>query len=56
MEELNELLQQRRAKVDSYQDAGINPFANDFVVTHNAQQVLEAHADDDKQKLEEDFA
>ncbi|MDX2494255.1 MAG: lysine--tRNA ligase [Desulfuromusa sp.] len=53
MEELNELLQQRRAKVESYQAAGINPFANDFVVTHNSQQVLDAHATDDKQKLEE---
>ena len=39
MEELNELLQQRRDKVESYQAAGVDPFANDFVVTHNAQQV-----------------
>ncbi len=53
MEELNELLQQRRAKVESYQADGINPFANDFVVTHNALQILEVHASDDKQKLEE---
>ena len=53
MEELNELLQQRRAKVKIYEAAGVNPFANDFTVTHNAQQVLEAHAADDKQKLEE---
>ena len=53
MEELNELLQQRRAKVESYQADGINPFANDFVVTHTAQQILDAHAVDDKQALEE---
>ena len=53
MEELNELLQQRRAKVESYQADGINPFANDFVVTHTAQQILDAHAVDDKQTLEE---
>ena len=53
MEELNELLQQRRAKVESYQADGINPFANDFVVTHTAQQIIDAHAVDDKQKLEE---
>ncbi len=52
MEELNELLQQRRAKVESYKAAGINPFANDFKVTHNALQILEAHTVDDKQKLE----
>jgi len=53
MEELNELLQQRRAKVESYQVAGVNPFANDFAVTHNSRQVLDAHAADNKQKLEE---
>lgn len=53
MEELNELLQQRRAKVENYQADGINPFANDFVVTHTAQQILDAHAVDDKQTLEE---
>ncbi|MCF6264914.1 MAG: lysine--tRNA ligase [Desulfuromusa sp.] len=53
MEELNELLQQRRAKIESYQAAGVNPFANDFAVTHNALQVLSAHVDDDKLKLEE---
>jgi len=52
MEEQNELLQQRRAKVTSFLDAGINPFANDFSVTHNARQIHETHAADDKQKLE----
>ncbi|MCK5826088.1 MAG: lysine--tRNA ligase [Desulfuromusa sp.] len=52
MAEFNELLQQRRAKVESYQADGINPFANDFVVKHTAQQVLDAHAADDKLKLE----
>ncbi len=53
MEELNELLQQRRAKVDAFRDAGINPFANDFKVTHTTAQVVEAHSADDKDKLEE---
>ena len=52
MEELNELLQQRRAKVDSYREAGVNPFANDFKVTHTSGQVTEAHAADDRDKLE----
>ncbi|MCK4691461.1 MAG: lysine--tRNA ligase, partial [Desulfuromonadales bacterium] len=52
MEELNELLQQRRAKVDSYREAGVNPFANDFKVTHTSGQVTAAHAADDKDKLE----
>jgi len=52
MEELNELLQQRRAKLTSYQDAGVNPFANDFKVTDTAAAILAAHADDDQQVLE----
>lgn len=52
MEELNELLQQRRAKIDSFEAAGLNPFANDFKVTHTAEQILAAHLNDDKDKLE----
>jgi lysyl-tRNA synthetase class 2 len=52
MEQLNELLQQRQAKVAGYQAAGINPFANDFKVSQNARQVLDAHQADDTQKLE----
>ncbi|HEY5674561.1 MAG TPA: lysine--tRNA ligase [Malonomonas sp.] len=52
MEERNELLQQRRAKIDSYQQAGVNPFANDFKVTDSTAKVVEQHAADDQQKLE----
>ena len=53
MEELNELLQQRRAKVENYQAAGVNPFANDFRVAHSAAEILRLHAADDKQALED---
>ncbi len=53
MEELNELLQQRRAKIEAYQQAGVNPFANDFKVTSSSAQVVEQHAADDKEKLED---
>lgn len=52
MEDLNDLLIQRRRKVADYQGAGVNPFANDFRVTATAQQVLTRHQDDDKQQLE----
>lgn len=52
MEELNELLQQRRAKIDSFEAAGLNPFANDFKVSHTTAQILDVHKDDDKDKLE----
>ena len=52
MEELNELLKQRRAKLDELREQGINPFANDFKTTHVADDVHKAHADDDKDALE----
>ncbi len=52
MEELNELLQQRRAKIATFEAAGINPFANDFSVAHTSTQIHEAHSGDDKAKLE----
>ena len=53
MDDLNDLLQQRRGKVADYQRAGVNPFANDFRVTATAQEILTRHQDDDKQQLEE---
>lgn len=52
MEELNELQQQRRVKIENFQAEGLNPFANDFDVTHAALQVIKAHQADDKEKLE----
>lgn len=52
MEELNDLLLQRRAKLTEFREQGINPFANDFSVTHTAEQVLAAHIDDDAATLE----
>ncbi len=52
MEELNDLLQQRRDKIETFQAAGVNPFANDFTVTDTALKIHEAHRADDKDKLE----
>ncbi len=52
MEELNDILLQRRAKVDEFREQGINPFANDFIVSHDAAQVKEAHAEHDAAALE----
>ncbi|MDO9079644.1 MAG: OB-fold nucleic acid binding domain-containing protein, partial [Desulfuromonadales bacterium] len=52
MEELNDLLLQRRAKLAEFRDQGINPFANDFSVTHTAEQFLGAHIDDDAAALD----
>lgn len=56
MEELNDLLRQRRAKIDDYRESGINPFANDFKVSHTTAQVAELHIDDDAEALEENSA
>ncbi len=52
MEELNELLKQRRAKLDDLREQGTNPFANDFKTTHVTTDVHEAHASDNKETLE----
>jgi len=52
MEELNDLLLQRRAKVNELRDSGVNPYANGFIVTHTAEQVQLAHAADDAAALE----
>ena len=52
MEELNELLKQRWAKMDELREQGTNPFANDFTTTHVATDVHAAHAGDSKEALE----
>lgn len=52
MEELNDILLQRRAKVEEFREMGINPFANDFSVSHNAAEVKDAHAEHDAAALE----
>jgi lysyl-tRNA synthetase class 2 len=45
MEELNELLLQRRSKMEELRQQGINPYANDFVVEHTTADVAAAHGD-----------
>ncbi len=52
MEELNDLLQQRRAKIDTYLDAGVNPFANDFKTLHNTGGIRINHEQDSREDLE----
>jgi len=43
MEELSELLLQRRKKVDALWEAGINPYPNDFRPTHTSKDVADAY-------------
>ena len=52
MEEQNDLVLQRRAKVTELRGQGKNPYANDFPVRHTAGDIHSAHADDDATALE----
>ena len=52
MEEPNELLLQRRAKMEELRRQGVNPFANDFPVSHTTADVVAAHSDPDAADLE----
>ncbi|HAD03667.1 MAG TPA: lysine--tRNA ligase [Desulfuromonas sp.] len=52
MEELNDLLLQRRAKLGELREQGINPFANDFRVEHIAADFTAAHGEQDAAALE----
>jgi lysyl-tRNA synthetase, class II len=47
MEELSELLLQRRRKVDALWEAGINPYPNDFKPQHTSQDLRDAYGEKD---------
>jgi lysyl-tRNA synthetase, class II len=51
MEELSELLLQRRRKVDVLWEAGINPYPNDYRPSHTSADLTAAYAD--KQTIED---
>ncbi len=52
MEELNEILLQRRAKLDEFRAQGVNPYANDFTVCQTTDDVKRAHDHQDAAALE----
>ncbi len=54
MEDLNDLVLQRRAKVAELRDQGQNPYANDCAISHTAADIHGAHADQDATALEAD--
>jgi len=56
MEELNELLAQRRSKLAELRVGGTSPYANDFPVTHTAEEIRAAHDQQDAADLEESGA
>src|SRR4051794_12924501 len=45
MEELSELLLQRRRKVDALWEAGINPYPNDFKPSHTSDDIRSEFGD-----------
>ncbi len=51
MEERNDIPAQRRTALADLRAAGINPFANDFTVSHCTAEMLARHADDDAAAL-----
>ena len=51
MEERNDIPAQRRTALAGLRAAGVNPFANDFPVTHCTAELLARHADDDAAAL-----
>jgi lysyl-tRNA synthetase class 2 len=52
MEELSELLLQRRRKLDALWEAGINPYPNDYKPEHTSQDVKDAYGS--QEAIEED--
>ncbi|MCP3177534.1 lysine--tRNA ligase [Desulfuromonas sp. KJ2020] len=53
MEELNDLLLQRRTKIDDLRQQGVNPYANDFPVAHTSADVMAAHEGQDAEALKD---
>jgi len=52
MEETSKLLKVRRKKLDEFAKEGINPFANDFKVSHTSQQIRERFEQMEANELE----
>ena len=51
-ENSNEIVDQRRIKLNDLRSQGVNPFANGFIASSTARDVELAHADHDKEALE----
>ncbi|HEX9080428.1 MAG TPA: OB-fold nucleic acid binding domain-containing protein, partial [Desulfuromonadaceae bacterium] len=54
MEELSELLLQRRRKVDALWEAGINPYPNDFKPLHTSSDIFAAYGDQEQVEADSD--
>ncbi len=54
MEELGELLKNRRAKIEKLREMGVNPFANDFRVTNITSEIVEKYKDVEGEELSDE--
>ncbi|GGE21622.1 lysine--tRNA ligase [Marinithermofilum abyssi] len=52
-EEINELLQVRRDKLDTLREKGVDPFGRKFDRTHTAEEILDRYDELSKEELEE---
>ena len=52
MKKTSELLKLRRKKLDEFTKEGINPFPNDFKVTHTSQEIRERFEQIEADELE----
>jgi len=52
MDELSTLLANRRKKLDTFREQGVNPFANDFKPTHVTKDVHDKYGDSTREDLE----
>ncbi|NVN89311.1 MAG: lysine--tRNA ligase [Desulfuromonadales bacterium] len=55
MEELSELLLQRRRKVDTLWEAGINPYPNDFRQQHTSEDIIRSYGDKEQIAASDDI-
>lgn len=54
MEDYNEIMRSRLEKADKLRESGINPYANDFRVTHTADEINRKLAEVSREALQED--
>lgn len=52
MDETNELIQQRIRKLETLKKEGVNPFPNDFKVTHTSRDLLKAYGSMSEEELQ----
>lgn len=51
MDEINELIQQRIRKLEALRKEGVNPYPNDFKVTHTSGEILKAYGSLSEEEL-----